>query len=95
MPVNATIVGLVLNTRDNPLPDGDTVIATIYTSPCGLAAPVSTNISAMVTGPNCFATGEGSFPVLQGSLLSVQIITSSGVGALSRGVAVTIFLTIP
>jgi hypothetical protein len=101
LPVNATIVGLVLNIRDNPISTGDTVTATIFTSPCGFGTPANTGIVATVTGPNasdtphCFAIGSGSVAVNQGSLLSVQITTSQGVGALSRGVAVTVFLTIP
>jgi hypothetical protein len=101
LPVNATIIGLVLNIRNNPLVEGDTVTATIFTSPCGFEDPTSTGITATVDGPNalatphCFATGFGSVPVVQASLLSVQITTSQGVGALSRGVAVTVFITIP
>ncbi|MDU7336920.1 MAG: hypothetical protein E7L17_02270 [Clostridium sp.] len=97
IPVNATIVGLVLNIRDNTIPAGDTVTAEIFTSPCGNTDPTTTGITATVTGPNptnCLASGVGSVPVLLGDLLSVQITTGAGVGALSRGVAVTVFLTI-
>jgi hypothetical protein len=99
IPVDSTIIGLVLNTRDKALSDGDTVTATIYTSPCGFEDPVSTGISATVTGssttPVCCGTGFGSVPVDQCTLVSVQLTTSLGVGALSRGAAATIFLSIP
>jgi hypothetical protein len=101
LPVNATIIGLILNIRDNVLATGDTVTATVYTSACGFAAPTTTGITAVVTGPstlatpNCLATGVGSVALTQGTLVSVQITTSSGVGALSSGVAVTVFLQLP
>jgi len=101
LPFNATIVGLVLNIRDKTLLDGATVTATIFTSPCGFADPVSTGISATVLGPsndedpNCTATGTGSVAVTRGTLVSVQLTTSQGVGALPNGAAVTILLTIP
>jgi len=101
LPVNATIVGLVVNIRDNSIDEGDTVTATIFTSPCGWDDPTTTGISAVVEGPNtseepgCTGIGTGSVAVTEGTLLSVQIITSTGVGALSNGVAVTVFLTIP
>jgi len=101
LPTDATIVGLVLNIRDNIIPDDETVTATIFTSPCGFEDPTTTGIFAKITGPsdsenpNCLATGSGSVAVEQGSLLSVQITTSQEVSALSRGVAVTIFLTTP
>lgn len=100
LPTNATIVGLVLNIRDNTLNEGDSVTATVFTSLCGFADPVSTEISATVEGPsdagepNCQATASGNFPVLQGALVSVQLTTSSGVGALSQGAAATIFFTL-
>jgi hypothetical protein len=99
--VNATIVGLILNIRDNVLTAGQTVTATIFTSPCGFAAPTTTGITATVTGPNalatpnCVATGTGSVPVTQGTLVSVQITASTGVGALASGVAVTVYISIP
>ncbi|WP_242842168.1 hypothetical protein [Lacrimispora aerotolerans] len=101
LPLDTTIVGLVLNIRDNTIPVGDTVTATVFTSPCGFTDPTSTGISATIIGPNtstapnCLATAVGNVPVTQGSLLSVQITTGQGVGALSRGVAATVFLTIP
>lgn len=101
IPVNAIIVGLVLNIRNNTIPVNTSVTATIFTSPCGFTNPTSTGISAVITGPsnstapNCLATGFGNVAVAQGSLLSVQIVTSQGVGALSQGAAVTVFLTIP
>ena len=72
--------------------------ATVFTSPCGFAAPVSTGITATVAGPNpptCCDTGFGIVPVDQCDLLSVQITTSAGVGALNNGVTVTVFLAIP
>ena len=100
LPVDVTIVGLVLNIRDNTIPADSSVTATIFTSPCGFTAPTTTGVTATVLGPNtaetpnCLATGAGSVPVTQGSLLSVQVTTGAGVGALSRGVAVTVFLTI-
>ena len=98
IPVDAVIVGLVLNIRDKTLAEGATVTATIYTSPCGFTDPVSTGISATITGPNpptCCTTNFGLAAVNQCDLLSVQITTSTGVGALSAGVAVTVFLAIP
>lgn len=100
LPVDSTIVGLVLNIRDNTISEGETVTAEVFTSPCGFEDPEATGISATVDGPNdsetpnCIATGAGSFAVSQGSLVSVKLTTSSGVGALSAGAAVTIFLTI-
>ena len=100
LPVDVTIVGLVLNIRDNTIPADESVTAEIFTSPCGFTAPVSTGITATITGPsnaetpNCFATGTGSVGVTQGSLLSVQLTTSQGIGVLSRGVAITVFTTI-
>jgi hypothetical protein len=99
--VDATITGLVLNIRDNTLTEGQSVTATAFVSPCGFEDPETTGISATVEGPsdstdpNCMAFGSGSFAVTQGSLLSVQIETNDGVGALDSGVAVTVFLTIP
>ncbi len=101
LPVVATITGLVFNIRDNTIPAGESVTATIYTSPCGFSAPVSTGISATILGPsnattpNCVGFSVGSVIVTQGSLLSVQVTTSQGVGALSKGAAMTIFQTIP
>jgi hypothetical protein len=104
IPVNSTITGVVLNIRDEVLSDDtDTVTATVFTSPCGFRDATSTGISATVRGPsnsddpNCVATGFGSVPVTQGTLVSVQISTSSSLreGALEHGVAVTIFVTIP
>ncbi|MEA4920315.1 MAG: hypothetical protein VB078_05310 [Clostridiaceae bacterium] len=101
LPANATITGLVLNIRDNTLPEESSVTATIFTSPCGFEDPVSTGIFATVLGPStsedpsCVATGSGSAAVLLGSLLSVQITTSQGLGALDRGVSATVFLTLP
>ena len=101
IPVNTTIIGLVLSIRDKELEEGDTVTATIYTSDCAFNDPTSTGISATITGPNsseepnCCATAFGIVSVDQCTLLSVQLTTSAGVGALSNGAAATIFLTIP
>lgn len=100
IPVNVNIVGLILNIRDNTIPAGTTVTAEIFTSPCGFTEPVSTGITASITGssnaetPNCFAAGTGNIEVTQGSLLSVCLTTSQGIGVLNRGVAVTVFTTI-
>lgn len=99
IPVNATITGMVLNIRDNTVAAGDTVTATIFTSPCGFEDPTSTGITVTITGPsdsttpNCVAIVAGSFAVTQGVLLSVEITTTQG--ALANGVAVTVFLDIP
>ena len=77
------------------------VTAEIFTSPCGHEAPTSTGISVTVDGPrgdqpvNCLATGAGSVYVAQGTLLSVQITTSDGVGALNSGVAITVITELP
>ena len=101
IPVNLTIVGLVFNIRDNSLSEGMSVTAEIFTSPCGYENPTSAGISATVNAPrgdetqNCLATGAGSVNVSQGTLLSVQITTSEGVGALNSGVAITIITEIP
>ena len=101
LPVDATIVGLVLNIRDNTIPSNESVTAEIFTSPCGFTAPVSTGITATIIGPsnaetpNCLATGAGSVRVTQGSLLSVRLTTSQGIGVLNRGVAATVLTTIP
>ena len=101
IPANATITGIVLNIRDNTIPATETVTATIYTSPCGFTEPTSTGISATITGPNleespnCCTTAAGSATVSQCSLLSVQITTSQGVGALNNGAAVTVLMTTP
>ena len=92
---------MVLNIRDNTIPDDGTVTATVFTSPCGFEAPTDTGLSATITGPsndtdpNCLATGTGSVSVVEGSLLSVQLTTGQEVGALSRGVSVTLFVTMP
>ena len=101
LPVDVKIVGLILNIRDNTIPAETNVTAEIFTSPCGFTDPVSTGITATITGPsnaetaNCLATGTGSVVVTQGSLLSVRLTTSQGIGVLNRGVAVTVFTTIP
>lgn len=101
LPVDVTVVGLILNIRDNTIPAETNVTAEIFTSPCGFTDPVSTGITATITGPsnvetpNCFAIGTGSVEVTQGSLLSVRLTIGQGIGALSRGVAVTVFTTIP
>lgn len=101
LPADVTIVGLILNIRDNTIPAGANVTAEIFTSPCGFTAPVGTGITATITGPsnaetpNCLATGTGSVGVTQGSLLSVRLTTSQGIGVLNRGVAITVFATIP
>jgi hypothetical protein len=95
IPRNSTITGIVLNIRDNSV-TASTVTATVYVSPCGFTTPVSTGISATVTGPsneetpNCLATGSGSFAVVAGSLLSVQVTMGTIIGALSNGVSVTV-----
>lgn len=100
LPVDVRIVGLILNIRDNTIPAETNVTAEIFTSPCGFTAPVSTGITATITGPsnaetpNCLAIGSGSAVVTQGSLLSVRLTTSQGTGVLNRGVAVTVFTTI-
>lgn len=101
LPVDVTIVGLVLNIRDNTIPANESVTAEIFTSPCGFTAPVGTGITATITGPsnaetpNCLATETGSVRVTQGSLLSARLTLSPGLGPLFRGVAVTVFATIP
>lgn len=104
IPVDASVIGLVINVRDNVLAEGDTVTATVYTSRGGFAVPVNTGISATVTGPNPHgsqisqggsASGFGIANVNQCDLLSVQIISSAGVGVLSAGVSATVFLMIP
>ena len=100
LPVNVNIVGLILNIRDNTIPAGTNVTAEIFTSPCGFTEPVGTGITATITGPsnaetpNCLAIGTGNVEVAQGSLLSVRLTTSQGIGVLNRGVAVTVFTTI-
>lgn len=100
LPADVTIVGLVLNIRDNTIPANESVTAEIFTSPCGFTAPDGTGITATITGPsnagapNCLATGTGSVEVAQGSLLSVRLTLSQGMGPLIRGVAATIFTTI-
>lgn len=101
IPVNLTIVGIILNIRDYRIGSGMSVTAEIFTSPCGHEAPTSTGISVTVDGPrgdqpvNCLATGAGSVYVAQGTLLSVQITTSDGVGALNSGVAITVITELP
>lgn len=101
LPVDVTIVGLVLNIRDNTIPTDESVTAEIFTSPCGFTAPAGTGITATITGPsnaetpNCLATETGSVRVTQGSLLSARLTLSPGLGPLFRGVAVTVFATIP
>ncbi|WMJ82947.1 hypothetical protein ACS3UN_01050 [Oscillospiraceae bacterium LTW-04] len=100
IPVDAIITGIVLNVRDAALGDDDTVTATVYTSPCGFGEPIQTNLYAMVEGPSseadphCCATGFESVAVDQCTLLSVEIVTSTG-NALNGGAAVTVFLSIP
>lgn len=100
IPQDAIITGLILNIRDNTIPDS-TVTATIFTSPCGFEDPTSTGVSVTITGPSneetpkCVGIATGNASVEQGHLLSVQLTTSAGVGALSRGAAVTIILTLP
>jgi hypothetical protein len=96
IPADLILTGLALNIRDNTIPEGGSVTATVFTSPCGFTAPTATGLSVTIVGPNtaedpnCFVIGGGSVLVTQGSLLSVQITTSQSVGALSRGVAATI-----
>ena len=98
LPADVKIVGLILNIRDNTIPAELNVTAEVFTSPCGFTAPVGTGITATITGPsnaetpNCIAIGTGSVEVTQGSLLSVRLTTSQ-IGVLSRGVAVTVFAT--
>jgi hypothetical protein len=95
IPAAATIVGLVLNIRDNVLAEADTVTATVFTSPCGFSLPSSTGVSVTVTGPNppdCRETALGFAAVGAGDLLSVKINT--GVDVLNSGIAVSVFLVI-
>ena len=97
IPVDATITGIVLNVRDNTLAAGDTVTATVFTSPCGFTAPVNTGVSVTLTGPNpptCCAATSVSAAVITCDLLSVQITISGTVVALNSGVSVTIFFTV-
>jgi hypothetical protein len=100
IPVDAVITGLILNIRDNTIPDS-TVTATVFISPCGFTDPVDTGLSVTITGPsdeenpNCVGIATGNVAVSQGDLLSVQLTTGAGVGALNNGVAVTVFLEIP
>ena len=83
---HVTIVGLILNVRDNTLPAETNLTAEIFTSPCGFTDPVGTGITATITGssnaetPNYLAIGTGSVGVTQDSLLSVRLTTSQGVG---------------
>lgn len=83
---DVTIVGLILNVRDNTLPAETNLTAEIFTSPCGFTDPVGTGITATITGssnaetPNYLAIGTGSVGVTQDSLLSVRLTTSQGVG---------------
>ena len=101
IPVNAIITGIVFNIRHNVLLSGQSVTATVYTSPCGFTAAEKTTISATVAGPNspedpnCCAVGCGSVRVNQGDLLSVLISPSHGVSELCGGVAATVYLAIP
>jgi hypothetical protein len=93
----STITGLTLSIRDNTLGAGDVVTGTIFVSRnCGNTL-MNTNIVATVSGPvpanPCFQSVTGSFSVLEGDLVSVQVVTSGG--ALPDGAAATISLSIP
>lgn len=98
IPANAVITGITLNIRTKTLTQGQTVTASVFTSPCGFATPTNTGISATISGPNnsetphCCAVGTGSVAVSACSLLSVRITTSQGVGSLANGVAATVML---
>ncbi len=98
-PRSGKVTELVFSVRDKTLVDGDTVTATLYHSPCGFGTPVSTGITAVVHGPvdadhpDCCAHGLGTFEFADCRLLSVQITTSQGVGALSDGAAAAILIT--
>lgn len=98
IPANATITGITMNIRDQTLKEGETATATVYTSPCAFAEPVSTNISVTVTGPSdpetphCCASATGNVSVPACSLLFVKLTLSQGVGALAKGVSVTVSL---
>ena len=98
IPANAVITGITLNIRTNTLTQGQTVTATVFTSPCGFASPTSTGLSTTISGPNnseqpnCCAAATGNVNVSACSLLSVKITSSQGVGALANGVAVSVTL---
>jgi hypothetical protein len=101
IPQNATITGMILNIRDEPLATGETVSAQILRSTnCGNTFAV-TGIIATVTGPNnpttpnCCAFVVADFDVNQCDLLTVQITRSDTGESLENGVAVTIMFTLP
>ncbi|WP_242980615.1 hypothetical protein [Clostridium vincentii] len=100
VPQNATITGLVLNVRDEPLTSTQTVSAQIIRSTnCGISF-AGTGIIATVTGPNNSTTPNccnfiaASLPVNQCNLLSVQITRTGSSAALENGVSVTILFTL-
>jgi len=100
VPQNATITGIVLNIRDEPLTSTQTVSAEIIRSiNCGISF-AGTGIIATVTGPNNSATPNccnfkaATLSVNQCDLLSVQITRTGSDAALEDGVAVTILFTI-
>ena len=101
IPETATLTGIMLSIRDNPaLTAGQSVTATVYTSPCGTnisatSADVTIN-SATPTG--CFNIKTGlSVNVTAGHLLSVKIELNGmgGTPTLSKGVAIALIFSTP
>lgn len=97
IPAGATLTDVIVSIRDNPLTDGETVTATVYVSPCGAEAPVTTGASVTVAGPNpgtCSASDEFAITIADNSLVSVQITLTETIAALADGVAVTLIFTV-
>jgi len=96
VPLGAVLTRLVLNIRDNVLPEGAFVTATVFASACGFAQPVNTGLSVTLTGPsneafpNCMGIATGTAVIPQGALLAVQLTISPEILELRRGIAVTL-----
>lgn len=95
-PKAGKITGLSFTTRDKVLVAGDKVTATVYVSKCGFENPVATAITASIDGPvnsttqNCCVHVAANYEFDDCVLLGVQVTRTTGVGALSSGVAATI-----
>jgi hypothetical protein len=98
VPVNSTIVGLLLNIRNEDLGEGDTVSAEIVRSTSCGDDIIDTGIIATVEGPsvegnrNCCAFAAADYDVLSCDLLSVRITRTGNTGALMEGASAAILI---
>ena len=85
VPVNCELTSIIFSTRGAI----GTYTATVYKSSSSGLSPVATTLSTTTTSGNYFSVANGSLPLLQGDLISIQISWQAG-GALANGAAVSV-----